>query len=286
MRRVLGMDIHRTFAEVVIWEQGQLRRAGRVDMTRTALEGFGKTLQPCDEVVVEAPATRWRWCGFSRHSSRVSSLLIRCRSGRSPMRMSRRTSRCRVSCDAPCRWVPARGVDTAGRDRAPAAARGAPQPSGPSPHAEQERSSFDPACASRAALSTCRSLRPPRSSLVKASASSCRRGRGDRPTSTELDRLAEDLELLDREVAQSGLEDPNVKRLLTITGVNVRVAAGLVAAIGDIRRFSSPQKLVSYVGLNPRVRQSGLSVAHHGRISKAGRSHARSMLVEAAWATA
>jgi transposase len=39
MRRVIGMDIHRTFAEVVIWEQGRLRRAGRVDMTRTALEG-------------------------------------------------------------------------------------------------------------------------------------------------------------------------------------------------------------------------------------------------------
>jgi len=48
------MDIHRTFAEVVIWEQGQLRRAGRVDMTRTALEGFGKSLQASDEVVVEA----------------------------------------------------------------------------------------------------------------------------------------------------------------------------------------------------------------------------------------
>ena len=54
MRRVIGMDIHRTFAEVVIWEQGRLRRAGRVDMTRTALEGFGKTLQASDEVVVEA----------------------------------------------------------------------------------------------------------------------------------------------------------------------------------------------------------------------------------------
>jgi transposase len=42
------------------------------------------------------------------------------------------------------------------------------------------------------------------------------------------------------------------------TGINIIVAAGLVAAIGDIRRLSSPQKLVSYVGLNPRVRQSGL----------------------------
>jgi hypothetical protein len=31
------------------------------------------------------------------------------------------------------------------------------------------------------------------------------------------------------------------------------VAAGIVAAIGDIRRFNSLQKLVSYFGLNPRV---------------------------------
>ncbi len=39
-------------------------------------------------------------------------------------------------------------------------------------------------------------------------------------------------------------------------------------------------------GSIPRVRQSGLGVAHHGRISKIGRSHARAMLVEAAWAAA
>ncbi len=43
---------------------------------------------------------------------------------------------------------------------------------------------------------------------------------------------------------------------------------------------------MSYFGLNPRVRQSGLGAAHHGRISKVGRSHARAMLVEAAWAAA
>jgi transposase len=54
------------------------------------------------------------------------------------------------------------------------------------------------------------------------------------------------------------IDGPAAKRLLTVNGVNINVAAGLVAAIGDIRRFSSLQKLVSYVGLNPRVRQSGL----------------------------
>jgi transposase len=69
---------------------------------------------------------------------------------------------------------------------------------------------------------------------------------------------------------------------MTITGINLTVAAGLMAAIGDIARFKSPQKLVSYFGLNPRVRRSGLGAAHHGRISKVGRSHARAMLVEAA----
>ena len=96
--------------------------------------------------------------------------------------------------------------------------------------------------------------------------------------------LGEDLGALDRDIAQAAIEDPTVKRLLTITGVNLIVAAGLGAAIGDVRRFPDPQKLVSYVGLNPRVRQSGLGLAQHGRISKRGRSHARAMLVEAAWA--
>lgn len=97
----------------------------------------------------------------------------------------------------------------------------------------------------------------------------------------ELDRLAEDLTILAREIAQTAIDDPEVRRLITITGVNLTVATGIVAAIGDVRRFKSPQKLVSYFGLNPRVRQSGLGVAHHGRISKIGRSHARAMLVKA-----
>lgn len=54
MRRVIGIDIHRTFGEVVIWEKGILRHAGRVDMTRTAPEGLGKSLETADEVVIEA----------------------------------------------------------------------------------------------------------------------------------------------------------------------------------------------------------------------------------------
>jgi transposase len=54
MRRVIGMDIHRTFAEVVFWEDGNLRPAGRVSMTRIGLEAFGRSLTKEDEVVIEA----------------------------------------------------------------------------------------------------------------------------------------------------------------------------------------------------------------------------------------
>lgn len=102
----------------------------------------------------------------------------------------------------------------------------------------------------------------------------------------ELDRLGDDLAQLDLDIARDFLDDEANQRLLAITGVNLAVVAGLIAEIGSIERFKSPQKLVSYFGLNPRVRQSGLGPAHHGRISKAGRSHARAILVEAAWAVA
>jgi hypothetical protein len=67
----------------------------------------------------------------------------------------------------------------------------------------------------------------------------------------ELDRLGEDLGMLDREIAQAAIDNPAVKRLLTVSGINLTVAAGVTAAIGDIKRFASPQKLVSYVGLIP-----------------------------------
>ena len=69
MRRVIGMDIHRTFGEVVIWENGVLRHAGRVDMTRTALEGLGARLAATDEVVIEAT-------GNSMAVSRVLSRFV------------------------------------------------------------------------------------------------------------------------------------------------------------------------------------------------------------------
>ena len=64
------------------------------------------------------------------------------------------------------------------------------------------------------------------------------------------------------------------------------MALAILAAIGDVERFEQSKKLVGYLGLNPRVRQSGLGPGYHGRITKQGRGHARGTLVEAAWAAA
>ncbi len=102
----------------------------------------------------------------------------------------------------------------------------------------------------------------------------------------EFDRLAEDLRVIERDLARSALADESVARLMTIPGIDMIVALAIKAAVGDIERFESPQKLVSYLGLNPSVRQSGPGPAYHGRITKQGRGHARGMLVEAAWAAA
>ena len=57
---------------------------------------------------------------------------------------------------------------------------------------------------------------------------------------------------------------------MTIPGVDATVALSIVAAVGDFTRFRTPEKLVAYLGLNPRVRQSGGQPASHGRITKAG----------------
>jgi hypothetical protein len=78
---------------------------------------------------------------------------------------------------------------------------------------------------------------------------------------------------------------PEVRRLMTVPGVNVIVAATFMAAVGDIGRFPDRRKLVGYLGLDPRVRQLGASPANHGRISKQGSSSARHALVEASWST-
>lgn len=99
----------------------------------------------------------------------------------------------------------------------------------------------------------------------------------------QVDFLGAEIEAIDARLAEFALSSPEARRLMTIPGVDVACACTLIAAIGDIRRFDAPRKLAAYLGLDPRVRQSGERPARHGRISKRGNAHARHVLVEAGW---
>ena len=94
--------------------------------------------------------------------------------------------------------------------------------------------------------------------------------------------LCAQVEAAERAIATMVVDDPRVRRLLTIPGIGLVTAASILAVIGDIGRFDRPAKLVSYLGLDPRVRQSGDRPAMRGHISRAGQAHARGLLCEAA----
>ena len=57
---------------------------------------------------------------------------------------------------------------------------------------------------------------------------------------------------------------------MTVPGVNLICAASFIAAVGNPNRFLTSRKLVAYLGLDPKVKQSGEEPARSGRISNAG----------------
>jgi transposase len=76
-------------------------------------------------------------------------------------------------------------------------------------------------------------------------------------------------------------DEPHAKLIQTHPGVGVYASLMIVAEIGDIRRFSSSKKLVSFAGLNPAVYQSG-EKCYKGHISKQGSKKLRWILVQCA----
>jgi transposase len=95
--------------------------------------------------------------------------------------------------------------------------------------------------------------------------------------------LDSEIAAVERLIAQQALDWPEIRRLMTVPGVNLICAATFIAAIGYADRFLTSRKLVAYLGLDPKVRQSGEAPARSGRISKRGSPAARWALVEAAW---
>src|SRR4051794_8168719 len=92
----------------------------------------------------------------------------------------------------------------------------------------------------------------------------------------------ERLDALIAEQALLGSWASTVARLRCLRGIDTLTAVGLVAEIGDITAFSQPKQLASYLGLVPSEQSSG-ERRRQGSITKAGSSHARRLLIEAAW---
>ena len=119
------------------------------------------------------------------------------------------------------------------------------------------------------------SSRSSASSSSFASLNGCSHGMGDSyspATLRTVDFLKTEILTAEKALAQAVHQDGQIRRLLTIPGIALTSAAGLRAAIGDVRRFRRPANLVSYFGLNPSVYQTGLK-AYTGHISRRGRSH-------------
>lgn len=90
-----------------------------------------------------------------------------------------------------------------------------------------------------------------------------------------------DLEEQSRKIVAD--EDPALQLLESIPGIGFYTGRIIMAAVGDIQRFSRSDQLVSYAGFNPSERSSG-EVERRGSISKQGRSELREALVQGAWA--
>jgi transposase len=284
MIRVVGLDIHRVFAEAVMLDEGKIVRLGRIGMTRGHLQAFARTLTHDDHVVVEATG----------NAAAVSEVLAP-HVGRVVIanpRQVRLIAEARIKTDVidatvlarlyaanflPEVWVPDQQTLALRRQvtrrrqivRQRARLKTIIQSIlhahlvPPCPHADL----LGPR--GRAWLVT-QPLPPDEQDAVARHL-------------REHDRLSEDQRAVERELARDALANPDVKRLMTIPGVDMVVSIGLLAAIGSAERFAGPDKLVAYLGLNPSVHQSGEDRPRHGRITKQGPTHARSMLVEAAW---
>jgi transposase len=101
-----------------------------------------------------------------------------------------------------------------------------------------------------------------------------------------LESLRDLIELYDREILMldhtihAGLkDDPRYRLIQQLNGIGPVIAAILIAEIGDVSRFRSPDALCSWAGLTPRHFESDLTV-HRGPIIKMGSPLVRGAIQE------
>lgn len=72
---------------------------------------------------------------------------------------------------------------------------------------------------------------------------------------------------IENKISQQASKNKDARILMSMTGVDYFAAMLISSEIGDITRFATPAKLVSWAGLCPMVHQSGDSL-YHGRMKK------------------
>jgi transposase len=282
--RAIGIDVHLSFCEVAICEEGKVRLAGRIPTNRAKLELFAESLDPTDQVALESTGPAMEIARILEpHVARVvvaNAQDVRAISHARVKsdRFDARTLARLLAADmlAPV-WVPDPATQALRRRVARRAAL----------VRQRARAKNEV----HATLSRCLLGRSPASDLFGAAGrrwlAAQRLLEAESETVAgclhQIDFLDEEIAKIDRRLCEWALGSEEARRLLTIPGVGVAAAAALMAAIGDISRFDSSRKLVAYLGLDAKVRQSGDEAARGGRISKRGNSQARAVLVEAAW---
>ena len=97
-------------------------------------------------------------------------------------------------------------------------------------------------------------------------------------------QLTDKLERLDQRIEELASKEDyqeNVSHLSCFLGVKTQTALSTLVEVGDFKRFASAQQFASYLGLTPGEDSSGGDQNRLG-ITKAGNSHIRTLLVEAA----
>jgi transposase len=283
--RAVALDVHRDFCEVAIVAEDGVRSAGRIQARPEALELFAQSLDARDWVALEVTGNAWAIARILE--PHVARVIVVSPTDTGIRQARAKTDRLDARALAKLLWAGELDGVWAPDERIRAMRRRLAR------RAQLVRARTRAKNEIHAVLMRCLKDRPPASDLFGVKG---RRWLADqqlplceRETVESALRQVEflDSEIVDVEkrIAAEALSWPEVKRLMTVPGVNVTVAATFMAAVGDIRRFGDRRKLAAYLGLDPRVRQSGIAPAAHGHISKQGSASARHALVEACWST-
>lgn len=94
--------------------------------------------------------------------------------------------------------------------------------------------------------------------------------------------INEQIDAADRRIAALVSTDPAMRLLATAPSIGPITASAIVATVDDVTRFASAHQFEAFLGLVPGERSSG-EKRRIGRITKAGNSRVRYLLVEAGW---